>query len=192
MHRSIAIAQQSGNPHGFLGRIIAFIMSIETRSMNKIGLDLLNLQPNDKALELGFGHGKTISKGSVFLKSGIFSGINISKTMLSVAKKNNKHLIDGGKVELKLAEVENIPFEDDYFDKVISVHTIYFWENLSNSINEQLVGIESYDSMKVYYKGWIEEYLGNHETGRNDKLTGGIAVKSKGFVENLTLQRYLA
>jgi ubiquinone/menaquinone biosynthesis C-methylase UbiE len=136
VQRSIAIAQQSGNPQGILGRIIAFIMSFETKSMNQIGLDLLDLRPNDKALEVGFGHGKTISKGSMLFESGMFSGIDISKTMLSVAEKKNKRLIDEGKVELKLAGVENIPYEDNYFDKVITVHTIYFWKDPSNSIKE--------------------------------------------------------
>ena len=49
----------------------------------------------------------------------------------------------------------------------------------------RLVGIESYDSMRVHYKGWIEEYLGSQETGREDKWTSSIAVGSKIFVENL-------
>jgi hypothetical protein len=45
MKRSIAIARQSGNPRGIFGRIIAFIMSFETKEMNQIGLDLLEIQP---------------------------------------------------------------------------------------------------------------------------------------------------
>jgi len=49
----------------------------------------------------------------------------------------------------------------------------------------KLVGIESYDSMRVHYKGWIEEYLGSQETCRDDKWTSSIAVGSKGFVEKL-------
>jgi putative transposase len=39
--------------------------------------------------------------------------------------------------------------------------------------------------MRVHYKGWIEEYLGSQETGRDDKWTSSIAVGSKGFVEKL-------
>jgi len=49
----------------------------------------------------------------------------------------------------------------------------------------KLVGIDSYDSMRVHYKGWIEEYLGSRETDRDDKWTSSIAVGSKGFVEKL-------
>lgn len=51
----------------------------------------------------------------------------------------------------------------------------------------KLVGIESYDLMKVHYKGWIEESLGSQETGRDDKWTSSIAVGNKGFVEKLEL-----
>ena len=136
MQRSIAIAQQCGNPQGILGRIIAFIMSFETKGMNQIGLDLLELRPNDKVLEVGFGHGKTISKGCALIKNGTFAGIDISKTMLSVAENYNKRLIEKGRVELKLAGVDNIPYKDNYFDKVLTVHTIYFWKDPSKSINE--------------------------------------------------------
>ena len=49
----------------------------------------------------------------------------------------------------------------------------------------KLVGIESYDSMRVHYKGWIEEYLGSQESGRDDKWTSSIAacpVKSGIFI----------
>ena len=49
----------------------------------------------------------------------------------------------------------------------------------------KLVGIESYDSMRVHYKGWIDEYLGSQEVGRDDKWTSSIAVGSKGYVEKL-------
>jgi hypothetical protein len=48
MRRSINIARQAGKPEGWLGRLIAFIMSFETSKVNKIALDLLEIQPNDK------------------------------------------------------------------------------------------------------------------------------------------------
>ena len=71
MQRSIAIAQQSCNPQGLLGRIIAFIMSFESRGINQVGLDLLELRPDDQVLEVGFGHGKTIRKGCALIENGM-------------------------------------------------------------------------------------------------------------------------
>ena len=50
MRRSINIAKQAGKPEGWLGKLIAFIMSFETSKANKIALDLLEIQPNDKIL----------------------------------------------------------------------------------------------------------------------------------------------
>ncbi len=136
MQRSIAIAQQSANPQGILGRIIAIIMSFESKGINQIGLELLELRPDDKVLEVGFGHGKTIRKGCALIETGMFAGIDISKTMLSVAENHNARLIEKGRVELKLAGVDNIPYKNNYFDKVLTVHTIYFWKDPSKSLVE--------------------------------------------------------
>ena len=48
-----------------------------------------------------------------------------------------------------------------------------------------LLGTDSYNSMRVHYKGWIEDFLGSREILRDDKWTGSIAVGSKAFVEKL-------
>ena len=124
MKRSIAIVQQSGNPQGILRRIIAFIMYFESKGMIQIALDLLELRPDDKVLEVGFGQGKTISKGCALLENGMFAGIDISKTMLSVAGNYNKRLIKKGRVELKLAGVDSIPYKDNFFDKVSAMESV--------------------------------------------------------------------
>ena len=136
MKRSDKIAMQASNPKGILGKIIGFIMSFETKGINQVAISLLNLKSNDKVLEVGFGHGKTIRDACKTTENVTFSGIDISETMLSVAKKNNKKLIKNGIVELKLSGVESIPYQDNYFDKALSVHAIYFWKDLSRSFKE--------------------------------------------------------
>jgi hypothetical protein len=62
MRRSIAIAQQSGNPQGIIGRIIAFIMSLESKGMNKIGLDL-HIQPLNQSTKQPINDICTLEKG---------------------------------------------------------------------------------------------------------------------------------
>ena len=136
MRRSINIAKQAGKPEGWLGKLIAFIMSFETSKANKIALDLLEIQPNDKILEVGFAHGKAIKNGSSRLENGLFAGIDISETMLITAENRNRRLIRKGIVELKTASVEFIPYPDDFFDKVFSVHTLYFWKDYRRSFSE--------------------------------------------------------
>jgi len=50
---------------------------------------------------------------------------------------------------------------------------------------KELVGVESYEQLKRYHKGWVEEYLGDGNNIRNDKWTKSIAIGSKGFVEHV-------
>ena len=59
-------------------------------------------------------------------------------------------------------------------------HVLINYEKLS-----KLVGIESYDSMRIHYKECVEKYLVKKEAGRDDKWTKSIGVGSKGFVEKL-------
>lgn len=110
MKRSIALARQAGNPTGLFGRFIATVMSFETRNANNLGLNLLKIEEDDRVLEVGFGHGKTIKTGSGKIQTGLFAGIDISETMLVGAKKTNQAMIKKGIVELKLADVDEIPY----------------------------------------------------------------------------------
>ena len=50
----------------------------------------------------------------------------------------------------------------------------------------ELLAIDSYDLLKKYHKGWVEEYLTNGNNSRDDKWTESIAVGSKGFIEEVS------
>lgn len=49
----------------------------------------------------------------------------------------------------------------------------------------ELVGVETYQQVKQYHKGWLDEYLGDGNNRRDEKWTKSIAVGSKGFVESV-------
>ena len=49
----------------------------------------------------------------------------------------------------------------------------------------ELLSIESYDQLKLHYKGWVEEYLNNGYNRHDDKWTKSTAVGSKSFVERI-------
>jgi len=48
-----------------------------------------------------------------------------------------------------------------------------------------LLGMNSYESMRNHYTGWIEDSIGNREITRDEKWTNSIAVGSKSFVDKL-------
>lgn len=63
------------------------------------------------------------------------AGVDYSQTMVEQARKRNKSLIEQGHVEIKQGEVSQIPFDDQCFDKLFTVNTLYFWPKPLNKIN---------------------------------------------------------
>jgi len=53
-----------------------------------------------------------------------------------MANRFNRRLVECGRVELKLADGIAIPYEDDRFDRVVSVHTVYFWPKPEDTLRE--------------------------------------------------------
>ena len=127
MRRPEFIARQSSHPTGMLGWIIGNIMSHETAALNAAVLDVLELEPTDRVLEVGFGHGRTVKAAAEVVTEGLVAGIDVSETMAHMARRRCRRFIDQGRVQLKVGDSSRLPFADRSFDKAYSVHTIYFW-----------------------------------------------------------------
>jgi ubiquinone/menaquinone biosynthesis C-methylase UbiE len=100
------IRQQAGNPAGLLGRLFGWTMNVFNRADNRWTIDLLNLQPTDKLLEVGFGAGQAIEYAAEKITHGQIVGVDHSQTMLETAAKRNAAAIAEGRVKLQLGEVE--------------------------------------------------------------------------------------
>jgi ubiquinone/menaquinone biosynthesis C-methylase UbiE len=66
---------------------------------------------------------------SKIISNGMVAGIDCSEVMLKQAKRRNAQAIKEGRVDLRLAEVSNIPLFQTEFDKVISINSIIFWQH---------------------------------------------------------------
>ncbi len=127
MRRPAFIARQSGCPSGLLGRLIGYIMSAETAAANAQALTVLDLQPGDRVLEIGFGHGRTIEHAAASVPLGFIAGIDRSEEMGRMAARRCRHLLRNGRVGVAVGDCGRLPFPDQRFDKALSVHTVYFW-----------------------------------------------------------------
>ena len=136
MRRPEFIARQSHCPTGLLGRLIGYIMSAETATANEEALTLLDLQPSDRLLEVGFGHGRTIERAATALATGFIAGIDLSEEMVRMAERRCRHLSPQGKVALMVGDSDHLPFPDQHFDKALSVHTVYFWADPGAHLRE--------------------------------------------------------
>jgi SAM-dependent methyltransferase len=93
-------------------------------------VDLLDVQPTDRVIEIGFGPGVALAELAERAGAGLVVGVDPSPVMLRQACHRNAAAIRAGRVQLHLAPVENLP-EDlgGPFDKLLAVNTVGMWHD---------------------------------------------------------------
>jgi len=130
------IDDQYRRPSGWLGRWIGRKMAQQHIPENEWTVHLLNPQPEDRILEIGFGPGIAIERVAPHLKEGHIAGVDFSQTMVKAARKRNAKAVEAGHVDLRYGDVLHLPFSDGSFDKVYSIHSIYFWPRPVDGLRE--------------------------------------------------------
>lgn len=82
-------------------------------------------------LDVGCGTGKVLSELKKYNSKIKLSGIDLSENMLSIAKKN----LDD-KVELKVGDSENLPWNDNTFDTILCTDSFHHYPNPEKVIKE--------------------------------------------------------
>lgn len=125
-----------GNPRGFVGQVLGTLMAIKNKDRNDWGISLLDVQPNDYVLEIGFGPGAAIQQLSQLAAKGLVAGIDHSETMVQQASRRNATAIRQGRLELKHGSVANLPYEDNTFDKAYASNSHFFWTDPLENLKE--------------------------------------------------------
>ena len=118
--------KQLRKPEGILGMLAGPLMNLANRQLNNWTIDLLDIKPTDRVLELGFGPGLGICKVAAITTGGWVAAIDFSELMVRKARKRNAAAISAGRVDLKHGDVSSLPYDDQTFDKVVAVQLIYF------------------------------------------------------------------
>jgi ubiquinone/menaquinone biosynthesis C-methylase UbiE len=130
------LARQLKHPQGELAIQVGKKMSEENLRINLNTIDALKLSPNDNILEIGMGNGFFV-KDIFHLDSSIkYTGCDHSKIMVEEAHQQNVQFIINGQANFIRASVEKLPFNNEVFDKVFSVHSIYFWDSQELALSE--------------------------------------------------------
>ena len=131
------LSLQARKPSGIIGRfLMTKIFNKGNADLNSFVKEMLDLQREDRVLEIGFGPGKLINKMAAITTDGIIEGVDFSQTMLDQAFRINKHYISKGKVRLQNGECSSLPFDNESFGKLCSVNTLYFWKEPVKYFNE--------------------------------------------------------
>ena len=126
-----AMVSQFHQPHGVGGRAAGWVMAHResNRKRNVWAVGLLDVQPDDRVLEIGFGPGIAIEELARRATSGRVVGVDHSEVMVRQASRRNAAAVRDGRVDLRLGSAEALPAFDAPFDKILAVNSLMFWDD---------------------------------------------------------------
>jgi len=129
-------ASQFKHPTGALGWFVGHLMAVKNAPMSQFAVEMLDVQPADHILEIGFGPGRAIQLMAARATRGFVAGVDISELMVKQAAKRNREFIGAGRVELKQGTVSSLPYESGRFTKVCAVNSFHLWPAQEHDLNE--------------------------------------------------------
>lgn len=145
------LAHQLQQPKGLIGKLVGRAMGRQNKESNDWTISLLDIKPDDRVLEVGFGPGLAIQSAVQMASNGFVAGIDFSQAMLQQANKLNIVKIKEGRIELKNADVRAIPYNEDSFNKVFAVNVIYLWPDLPVVLKELKRVMKSGGILALYF-----------------------------------------
>ena len=130
------IASQLRKPDGDKGKEVGLMMNDSNGGMIKNSVDALKLKSNDKLLELGHGNGKHIN---LILEKGdniSYYGLDISPLMSEEARRHCQENVFSTQTEFLTYDGLKMPYPDQSFDKILTVNTLYFWDQPEEMFKE--------------------------------------------------------
>lgn len=121
------IDRQHRYPTGLIGHLIGERMLHQHAPETAWCMELLNLQPTDRVLELGCGAGRGLALALQNTPQAVVVGLDLSATMVRSAAGRNRAAHRRQQLSLIRADIGALPFAPARFDKVFSIHTFYFW-----------------------------------------------------------------
>jgi ubiquinone/menaquinone biosynthesis C-methylase UbiE len=131
-----AIASQLKYPTGEKGIEMGNMMNETNINMTRHSIQNLQIEAGNKILELGHGnagHVEFIFEQAENIK---YYGLEMSELMFQEARQINRNYVSQKQAFFSIYEGNIIPFEDDSFNKVFTVNTIYFWQEPEKLLSE--------------------------------------------------------
>lgn len=129
------LAHQLGNPSGLIGKwFLGPLWNWRNVALNELTLAHLDLQANDRVLDVGFGGGYLLARIIPKVQAGLAVGVDISPVMVENARRQWREAIQAGKVIIECAPIEALPFPEESFTKICSVNSIFYWADAQKSI----------------------------------------------------------
>lgn len=123
-------------PTGLGGKEIGEAMMEGNSDVVERSISKIDFSPGIKICDIGCGPGYSLMKLAKKVDSGEIVGVDLSKEMVEMASDNNRKDVDNGLVRVAKSSTPNLDFESNYFDYVMAINVVYFWDEVDPHINE--------------------------------------------------------
>lgn len=101
-------------------------------------IQLMELRPGDRVLDLGCGAGWATRLLARLVagekqKPGQVVGLDVSNEMIRLAEQSSKAF---GSIQYIVGSAQQVPWQDNFFDKVLSVESFYYYADQDRALNE--------------------------------------------------------
>lgn len=125
-------------PQGEEGEQMLQRMNESHSAVTEWALGFLHFGERDQVLDIGCGGGATLKRMSKRIPEGQLTGVDYSEVSVRMSSEMNEEDIRRGKMEIFEASVEKLPFEEEKFDKIVTVESFYFWPSPADNLREVL------------------------------------------------------
>jgi ubiquinone/menaquinone biosynthesis C-methylase UbiE len=129
---------QFHQPTGAVGHVAGWIMGRRSSNVarNRWAVQLLDVQPTDRVIELGCGPGVAVAAFATRAVRGLVVGVDHSQVMIGQARRRNRAAIRAGRVRLIHTPVESLSIGDGPFDAALAVNTVGMWPDQVTPLRE--------------------------------------------------------
>src|SRR2546426_9124300 len=105
------VGRQFGRPRGPLGWIVARLMRRGNAPLNLWMVELLDVAPGDRVLEVGFGPGVALAELLARASDGFVAGVDASELMVRQARSRHANAIAAGRLEIRHGDAGSLPYD---------------------------------------------------------------------------------
>lgn len=130
------LTKNARKPKGFWGKMMINKMNYGHTPLTKWGFEKVKINKDDAILDVGCGGGNAVAILSDIAVNGIVHGIDYSPLSVKSSIKLNRKKVKSGKVIIKQGSVSSLPYNNNLFNLITAIETIYFWENPQEDFKE--------------------------------------------------------
>lgn len=100
---------------------------------NRVLPSIADLDPSHIVLDIGCGPGAAVRAAAGSVTRAV--GVDRSEAMVEIARRRSRRF---GNVVFEVAGAEDLPFPDDTFDRVWTIHSFHHWEHPGEGLAQAL------------------------------------------------------